>query len=49
MGLEQIAKVFQKYGKYECVSKNYQRFKADSTRNHKQESTIEYLHILRKN
>lgn len=49
LGLEQIAKVFQKYGKYECVSKNYQRFKADSTRNHKQESTIEYLHILRKN
>ena len=48
LGLEQIAKVFQKYGKYECVSKNYQRFKADSTRNHKQESTIEYLHILRK-
>lgn len=48
LGLEQIAKVFQKYGKYECVSKIYQRFKADSTRNHKQESTIEYLHILRK-
>ena len=49
LNLSQIAKVFQKYGKYECVSKNYQRFKADSTRNHKQESTIEYLHILLKN
>lgn len=48
LNLSQIAKVFQKYGKYECVSKNYQRFKADSKRNHKQESTIEYLHILRK-
>ncbi|MGX3045254.1 hypothetical protein [Helicobacter sp. T3_23-1056] len=37
------------YDKYERGSKIYQRFKADSTRNHKQESTIEYLHILRKN
>lgn len=49
LGLEQIASLFKGYGKYECVSKIYQRFKADSTRNHKQESTIEYLHILRKN
>lgn len=48
LNLSQIAKVFQKYGKYECVSKIYQRLKADSTRNHKQESTIEYLHILQK-
>ena len=49
LGLGQIASLFKNYGKYECVSKIYQRFKADSTRNHKQESTIEYLHILRKN
>ena len=49
LGLGQIASLFKNYGKYECVSKIYQRFKADSTRNYKQESTIEYLHILRKN
>ena len=48
LGLEQIAQVFKKYGKYERVSKIYQRFKADSTRTQRQESTIEYLHILRK-
>ena len=48
LGLGQIASLFKNYGKYECVSKIYQRFKADSTRNHKQNSTIEYLHILRK-
>lgn len=46
--LNQIADLFSKYGKYKRVSKNYQRFKADSTRNHKQKSTIEYLHILQK-
>lgn len=49
LDLSQIAKVFSKYGKYERVSKIYQRFKADSTRIHKQDSTIEYLHILEKN
>ena len=48
LGLGQIARLFSKYGKYECVSKIYQRFKADSTRTQKQNSTIEYLHILRK-
>lgn len=49
LGLDEIASLFKKYGKYKQVSKIYQRFKADSTRNHKQDSTIEYLHILEKN
>ncbi|MGX3045529.1 DNA adenine methylase, partial [Helicobacter sp. T3_23-1056] len=31
LGLEQIASLFKNYGKYERVSKIYQRFKADST------------------
>ena len=48
LGLDEIASLFKKYGKYELTSKIYQRFKADSTRNHKQDSTIEYLHILEK-
>lgn len=50
MPLQQIREIMQKYGRYDVVSKNYQRFKADSTgnRNHKASSTQEYLHILEK-
>lgn len=48
LGLEEIRSIFEKYGKYSVISLPYQRFKADNTRNHKQDSTIEYLHILRK-
>ncbi len=40
--------IMSKYGKYELVKKEYQRFKADSNRNHKADKTYEYLHILRK-
>jgi adenine-specific DNA-methyltransferase len=40
----------KKYGKYNLVKKDYQRFKADKTenRNHKANTTFEYLHILEK-
>lgn len=48
LGLKEIKSIFEKYGKYNLISQPYQRFKADSSRNHKQNSTIEYLHILRK-
>jgi adenine-specific DNA-methyltransferase len=50
MSLEDIKSVMKKYGKYDFVAKKYQRFKADKTdsRNHKAESTYEYLHILKK-
>lgn len=39
-----------KYGLYDIIKKDYQRFKADKTenRNHKADSTTEYLHILKK-
>ena len=47
-GLDEIERIFKANGTYRCVSKNYQRFKADSARTQKQHSTIEYLHILRK-
>ncbi|WP_219349857.1 hypothetical protein [Helicobacter sp. 13S00482-2] len=40
--------MFKKYGKYTMVSQSYQRFKDDSSRTYKQNSTIEYLHILKK-
>lgn len=49
LGLDEIEWIFKSSGTYRCVSKNYQRFKADSARTQKQHSTIEYLHILRKN
>lgn len=48
LSLEEIKSIFSKYGTYDVVSQSYQRFKADSSRTHKQNSTIEYLHILRK-
>ena len=44
----EIKNIFLKYGKYNLVSKEYQRFKADKSRIHKADSTFEYLHILSK-
>lgn len=37
-----------KYGKYECFTKKYHRFKADSKREHKADNVVEYLHFLEK-
>jgi adenine-specific DNA-methyltransferase len=48
MSEEEIKEIMGKYGKYELVKKEYQRFKADSKREHKADKTYEYLHILRK-
>jgi adenine-specific DNA-methyltransferase len=50
MSEETTRKIMKKYGKYELAIKQYQRFKADKTekRNHKADSTFEYLHILEK-
>jgi len=46
-----VRKIMSKYGFYDIIKKEYQRFKADKTenRNHKADSTVEYLHILEKN
>ena len=44
----EIECIFTKFGEYKYICKSYQRFKADSVRNQKQKSTIEYLHILHK-
>ncbi len=48
MSLDQIKDIMSKYGTYDKVTKNYQRFKADkdSNRHHKANRTEEYLHIL---
>lgn len=49
LGLQEIENLFTKYGNHKVKSKVYQRFKADSKRVQKQDSTREYLHILEKN
>lgn len=51
MSVEQLKTILSRYGRYNLVKKNYQRFKADKTENrqHKADSTLEYLHILEKN
>lgn len=50
MSESQIKTIMSKYGKYDLVTKEYQRFKADKdgSRNHKADATVEYLHILEK-
>lgn len=50
MSVDDVREIMSRYGKYDLVSKQYQRFKADKTenRNHKASDTEEYLHILNK-
>ncbi len=50
MSESDVRAIMQKYGKYELLSKEYQRFKADKceNRNHKANKTHEYLHVLEK-
>ena len=50
MSEEEIRTIMSKYGKYDLVTTDYQRFKADKTenRNHIANSTTEFLHILEK-
>lgn len=51
MGLEETSSIMQKYGHYDLAETTYQRFRADksNSRNHKADTTVEYLHILEKN
>ena len=46
----QIREILSRYGRYDLVKRQYQRFRADKeqNRNHKANSTLEYLHILEK-
>jgi len=50
MNENEIKKIMEKYGKYDLIRREYQRFKADKTenRNHKADMTYEYVHILEK-
>ena len=49
MPVDDIKAIMSKYGKYDLAQTNYQRFKADSNRLNKANSTVEYLHMLEKN
>lgn len=48
MSIDTIKEIMSRYGKYEQFTKEYRRFRADKeeARNHKSNSTIEYLHVL---
>lgn len=50
MTKDEVAMTMKKYGKYNLITTEYQRFKADKTenRNHSAVGTTEYLHILEK-
>jgi len=45
---KEVEKIMLKYGKYELIKKEYQRFKADNNRKQNADKTYEYLHVLRK-
>ncbi len=48
MSEKEVRKIMMKYGRYDLVTINYQRFRSDKeeNRNHKANRTKEYLHIL---
>ncbi len=50
MTKNEVETTMKRYGKYDLVTTEYQRFKADKTenRNHTAVGTTEYLHILEK-
>lgn len=50
MSLADIRRIMSQYGRYDVVSKEYQRFRADKeeNRHHLADKTTEYLHILEK-
>ena len=50
MSMKDIEMVMSKYGHYDFVSQDYQRYRADKEerRNHSSDRTVEYLHILEK-
>lgn len=50
MSLQSIRATMSKYGHYDVVSQQYQRYRADKegNRNHTADKTTEYLHILEK-
>lgn len=48
VSLSDIEDIMTRYGHYSKYERPHKRFKADSNRNYSKDSTIEYLHCLRK-
>lgn len=46
--LNRIKEIMSKYGEYKVYEQNHKRFKADSNRNFLKDTTIEYIHCLKK-
>lgn len=46
--LNRIKEIMSKYGEYKVYEKKHKRFKADSKRDYLKNSTIEYIHCLKK-
>lgn len=46
--LNRIKEIMSKYGEYKVYEKNHKRFKSDSKREYLKDSTIEYIHCLKK-
>lgn len=46
MPVDEVKRIMSKYGQYDLMQTEYHRFKADSNRYNKADSTIEYLHVL---
>jgi adenine-specific DNA-methyltransferase len=46
--IEKLASICKSIGKYDLYQIDYQRFKADSARKTKQDSTIEFIHVVEK-
>lgn len=44
----QMQDICSKYGQYEVIQTNYQRFKADAKRKQAQQGTVESLHVIRR-
>ncbi|MGM9737421.1 MAG: DNA adenine methylase [Candidatus Cryptobacteroides sp.] len=50
MSVDEIRQIMSRYGRYDLISRDYHRFRADKecNRHHKAACTTEYLHILEK-
>ncbi len=46
--INKIKETMSKYGKYKVYEQKHKRFKADNNRNYSKDSTIEYIHCLKK-
>lgn len=46
--MQKMQDICSKFGEYEIIQTDYKRFKSDSSRTQKQDSTIEYLHYIKR-